>query len=69
MWRSYVYLFSFRKSFRKTNKNRRPEKKQVEALNVLKTSTQQLTIQDVIPEDRLSEQVKIEIEDKGTEKI
>ena len=36
-------------------------KKEVEALQVLKPITQKLTIKDVVPEDKLSEEVKNEL--------
>ena len=38
------------------------EKKQVEALKVLKPTEQKLTIKDATPEDQLNEEVKNEIE-------
>ena len=56
---SSVYLFSFKKSFRKTkNSIEEQGKKQVVVLEVLKPNTQKLTITDVIPENTLSEEAK-----------
>ena len=59
---SQVYLFSFRKSFRKTNKNnKRPRKKQIEALKVLKPLDQKLTVKNSFPKDQLNEKDKNEL--------
>ena len=56
---SSVYLFSFKKSFRKTKNGIEEQgKKQVVVLEVLKPNTQKLTITDVIPENTLSEEAK-----------
>ena len=58
-----VYLFSFGKSFCRTNKNNLRKKKQVDALKRLKPTEQKLTkIKDTIPEDQLNEESKNEIE-------
>ena len=50
-----MYLFSFAKSFWKTNKkNSRSGKKQVDNLKILKPNIQGLTTKNMIPEDILS---------------
>ena len=57
-----MYLFFFRKCFRKTNRNNcRPRTKNNEVLKVLKPDTQKLSIKYEIPEDKLSEEAKNEI--------
>ena len=50
------------KSFWKTNKNhRRSRKKQVDALKNLKPNTQEITIENMIPEDILNQEAKNEL--------